>query len=687
MNVAAYKILGIPNFILLAIAIIVAVAFFINRVKHLYFILRIGKEDDRFDNIGARILFALKRILLQLCVLKDVNAKDLAGLGHAMIFYGFLCFSFSYLFMFGRGFIPGLSYHILGGTFATYFPLLLDIVALMVITGVIWGLLRRYVVKPPRLEPTPEAGIILGIIGSLMVFHFLMEGFEINTEAHGAASMAFVGAALAGLFNNMGIERTTQEALFIASWWIHCLLVLGFMVLIPYSKHLHLILAPFNIFFKSMEPRGALRPILDMEEAETFGVSNIEEFTWKQLLDLYTCAECGRCEVNCPAHLSEKPLSPRHLIHDLKVHLLEKGPQLIGGNNGGGSGANAQAEAEAAESGYDGPALIGDVVSEDKIWSCVTCGSCMEQCPVCNEHVDKIVDMRRYMVLMESNFPPEVQAVFRNMENNSNPWGIGWATRADWAKDMGVKILSEDSNVDVLYWVGCAGSFDDRNKKISTSLVNIFNKAGVNFGILGAEEKCCGDSARRIGNEYLYQMLATETIEILKGYNVKKIVTQCPHCYNTLKNEYPQFGGDFEVVHSTEFILDLIEKGKLKLTKPINKTVSYHDSCYLGRYNTVYNPPRKVLEAIPGINLVEMDRNMTKSICCGAGGGRMWMEEHLGKRINEMRLQDALDINPNLISTACPYCLTMFEDAIKEKDMQEALTGKDIIELVEEAMA
>jgi Fe-S oxidoreductase len=272
------------------------------------------------------------------------------------------------------------------------------------------------------------------------------------------------------------------------------------------------------------------------------------------------------------------------------------------------------------------------------------------------------------------------------METNSNPWGIGWSTRADWAEGIRVKILSESSDVDVLYWVGCAGSFDERNKKISTSLANIFNRSGINFGILGTEEKCCGDSARRIGNEYLFQMLATETIEILKKYHVKKIVTQCPHCYNTLKNEYPQFGGDFEVLHATEFIAELIEKGKLRLSKPNHNMITYHDSCYLGRYNTIYNAPRKIIESIPGVNLSEMARNKTESLCCGAGGGRMWMEERIGKRMNEVRLQDALDTHAQLISTACPYCLTMFEDAIKEKNKQEFLVTKDVIELVEEAM-
>ncbi|MFH1624763.1 MAG: (Fe-S)-binding protein [Pseudomonadota bacterium] len=676
MNVANHTILGIPNFVLLAIALIAALVFFVNRVKHLYAVLRLGKEDARFQGIGERIKTLLNRVLLQRCVLKDVTAKDLAGMSHAMIFYGFVCFAFSYIFLFGRGFVPGFSFKSLGSTFALYFPLVLDIIGLVVMAGIVWALIRRYIVKPERLEKSLEAGLILGWIFFLMLFHFFMEGFEINTEPHEVASLAFVGTAFASFFNNIGFEKTTQEVLFVTSWWVHVLLVLGFLVLIPYSKHLHLLVAPFNIFFRSLEPKGALIPIKDMEEAETFGVSTIEEFTWKQLLDLYSCAQCGRCEINCPAHLSEKPLSPKEMIQGMKEHLFEKGPYLLQGKNGG--------DEEIKE--YDGPSLIGDVMSEDKIWACATCGSCMEQCPVYNEHVDKIIDMRRYLVLMESKFPSEVQAVFRNMENNSNPWGIGWATRADWTKDLGVKIMSEDSDVDILYWVGCAGSFDDRNKKISTSLVKIFNKAGVNFGILGVEEKCCGDSARRIGNEYLFQMLATETIETLKNYNVKKIVTQCPHCFNTLKNEYPQFGGDFEVLHYTEFIADLIEKGKLRLTKPINKTISYHDSCYLGRYNTIYDAPRKILKAIPGTKLVEMERNKTRSLCCGAGGGRMWMEEHLGKRINEMRLQDALDVNPNLVSTACPYCLTMFEDAIKEKDKQESLTSKDIAELVEEAM-
>jgi Fe-S oxidoreductase len=675
IDIAKYTIFGIPNFILLAIVIIIALGFFIKRAKFLYLLVVSGQKDERFDKKNERIKNLFTTVLSQRCVLKDVGPKDLAGLGHAFMFYGFLCFLFSYIFLFGRGFAGDFSFAILGKTFALSFSFILDLAGIFVMTGIIWAIIRRYIVQPPRLDKSLEAGLILSWVFSLMLFNFIMQGFEINVIKEDIYSTAFISNAFASFFNN-NFTIETQEHLFVASWWIHVLLVLGFLVFIPHSKHLHLLLSPFNIYFKSLKPKGAITPILNMEEAETFGVTKIEEYPWKQLLDLYCCTECGRCEVNCPAHLSEKPLSPKKVIHDLKEHLLEKGNHLIGKKNG-----------DKEEEEDSGPNLIGEeTISDDVIWSCVTCRSCMEQCPVSIEHIDKLIDLRRYLVLMESKFPQEVQVVFRNMENNSNPWGIGWGTRADWAKDLGVKILSEDKNVDILYWVGCAGSFDERNKKISTSFVKILQKAGVNFGILGTEEKCCGDSARRIGNEYLFQMLAMENIEIFKNYNVKKIVAQCPHGYNTLKNEYSQFGGDFEVVHSTEFLLSLIKEGKLTLKNQIDKSITFHDSCYLGRYNELYEGPREILKNIPGINLCEMERNKTKSICCGAGGGRMWMEEHIGKRINEMRFDDALSLNPNLISTACPFCLTMFEDAAKEKGKEESIMVKDIIELVEEAI-
>ena len=332
--------------------------------------------------------------------------------------------------------------------------------------------------------------------------------------------------------------------------------------------------------------------------------------------------------------------------------------------------------------------IIGSAITADELWSCTSCMACMEQCPVFVEQIPKVVDLRRYLVMMESSFPSEVAGVFRNMEVNSNPWGIGLASRGDWAKSLDVNILSEseDKDIEILYYVGCSGSFDDRNKKVATSFVNVLNAAGVRFGILGAEEKCCGDSARRMGNEYLFQQLAQENIEAMKKYGVKKIVTTCPHGYNIIKNEYPQLGGDFEVYHHTDYIARLIAEGRLKLVNSVNQTVTYHDSCYLGRYNGLYEEPRKVIQSISGTKLVEMERNCERSFCCGAGGGRMWMEEHLGKRINHLRFEDAVITKAPMIGTACPFCLTMLDDATKDKEMEESIKVKDVTELIEEAL-
>ena len=417
-----------------------------------------------------------------------------------------------------------------------------------------------------------------------------------------------------------------------------------------------------------------LAPITDFETRETYGVANIPEFTWKQLLDLDACTRCGRCQDRCPAYLTEKPLTPKKLIQDLKNHLQKERPMLLG--NGNGKEARALTP------------IMGNAITDDELWSCTSCMSCMEQCPVFIEQVPKVVDLRRYLVMMESSFPPEVAGVFKNMEVNSNPWGIGLAKRGDWAKALGVKILSEseDKDIDVLYYVGCSGSFDDRNKKVAASFVQILQAAGVRFGILGAEEKCCGDSARRMGNEYLFQQLAQENIAAMQQYGVKTVVTTCPHGYNIIKNEYPQLGGVFQVYHHTEFIARLVAEGRLKLTNTINQKLTFHDSCYLGRYNSIYDQPRKVMATIPGITLHEMDRNRERSFCCGAGGGRMWMEEHLGTRINHSRFEDAVKTKADMIGTACPFCLTMLEDATKDKEMEESIRVRDVAELVLESM-
>lgn len=427
------------------------------------------------------------------------------------------------------------------------------------------------------------------------------------------------------------------------------------------------------MIYRSLEPKGILSHLdLEDEKAESFGIAKIEEFSWKHLMDLDACMRCGRCQDHCPAYLTEKPLSPKKVINDLKNHLHVRAPQVI------------KAKAKGADP-EEAPPLTGSVIKEDELWTCTTCRSCMDHCPVFIEHVDKIVDMRRYQVLMESKFPQELTQVFKGLETNSNPWGLGRDARGDWIRELEVPVMSEMSgkDIDCLFFVGCIRSFDDRNKKVTEAFVKILNHLGVKFAVLGVEEGCCGDPARRVGNEYLYQILAQNNIETFSRYNIKRILTTCPHCYNTLKNEYPQLGFSCEVVHHTEFLKENIRNKRLKLDHALAKRTTYHDPCYLGRYNGIYKSPRQILKSIPSLDIREMKRSGIDSLCCGGGGGWMWMEENIGKRINIQRLEDALTVDPEWIATACPFCVTMFDDAIKNKDMEDKLKIWDIAELVE----
>jgi Fe-S oxidoreductase len=470
------------------------------------------------------------------------------------------------------------------------------------------------------------------------------------------------------MFLSIGLENQART-LFYLVWFTHMALILAFGIYILYSKHLHILASHFNLFFHSTAPKGALQPIMDMEEADSFGASNVAEFTWKQLLDLYACTECGHCNVNCPATLSEKPLHPKDIITNLKKHLLADGKDFLKG---------------VGDENKDDYCVIGSsIVPEDNIWDCTNCGACMEACPVGIEHVQKIVDMRRYLVLMESKFPSEAKSVFKGMENNSNPWGIGKSTREEWAKGLDMNILSNSGGgVDILFYVGCAGSFDDHGKKVARAMVKILNVAGINFGILGNEEVCCGDPARRIGNEYLYQLMVEENINVLNKYRFRRIVTACPHGFNTLKNEYPKLGGKYEVLHHTELITELIKNGKLRIKGELDKIVTYHDSCFLGRYNSNYELPRKIINAIPKTKLVEMDRNRKFAFCCGAGGGRMWLPRVRGQRVYAMRTEQALAKNPDLIATACPFCAIHFEDGLKFHDADGKVRVLDVAEFV-----
>jgi Fe-S oxidoreductase len=451
------------------------------------------------------------------------------------------------------------------------------------------------------------------------------------------------------------------------------------MLYVPTSKHGHLIFAPVNYFLITDTPKGALSRLNLEDENAVWGANKIQDFPFPSLLDGLACIECGRCQVQCPANRTGKVLNPKSIIVELKHALMDKMPQVVEARKAGKSAEEIL--------GLDTNVITEHYNSEEAIWGCTTCYACVQACPVGNNQVNAIVEMRRNLVLAESRFPAELQGAFTNMENNSNPWGVGAHTRADWAEGLGVKTMAEDSEVDVLYWVGCAGAFDERNKKVARSVVKILQKANVKFGILGTEENCSGDSARRGGNEYLYQTLAQANVDTLNKYNVKKVVTACPHCYNTIKNEYPQFGGNFEVEHHSEFINGLVQEGKIDvpLTEEAKKeTFTYHDSCYLGRYNDNYSNPREVIKSVSGKAVEEAVDNHTKSLCCGAGGAQMWMEEQNNDRVNIKRTNQLLDTGASTIAVACPFCMTMMTDGVKAAGRIEEVSVKDIAEILAE---
>ena len=670
-----------PANILFILILVAANGFFIFTAYKLYRILRLGKPEDRFDRTTERIKSVVTFVLGQRRVIREP-----AGWGHFFIFWGFVIITIGSIETFGVGIYHGFAYwKILGKGITSLLYLLQDLFCAAVVVSLCVALYRRFVVKPERLRyedqkaVNQDACIIIGLILLLIVLLFGARAVE-YLLAQGEAGqyfprLAFVSVAFSRLF--AGLTKEGLQAWYSFCWWGHTVVILGFLIYIPFSKHLHLLGAIPNVFFRRLSSVGELSKMdLEDETAETYGVSRIEEFSWKQLLDLYACTECGRCSDNCPATLTGKPLSPKLTIHHLKEHLQAKGKMLLA-QQGAAEAATANPEGELAK------ALIGDICQHDELWSCTTCGNCIENCPVFIEHIDKYVDMRRYLVLMESNFSPEVQNVMRNWETNSNPWGLGFAIRGDWAKGLPVKTLAEDSQVEYLYYVGCAGSFDERAKKISSALVTLLNEAGVSFGILGAEEKCCGETARRLGNEYLFQSMATELVEIINSYGVKKIITACPHGYNCLKNEYPQFGANWEVYHHSEFLATLLKGGQLQPQQGMDKNLVFHDSCYLGRYNDLYEEPRTVLNSILGLKFAEMDRSRNKAFCCGAGGGRMWMEETLGdQKINDARTGQALQLEPDIIGVCCPFCTTMFEDGLKTCDMDEKVKVYDIAEIL-----
>lgn len=637
------------SYIIMWALMVVAFVIFGKGVYDRYRLWKLGAPDpDRLkDPVGSFLRF-LKNTIGHLRLLHETYP----GIMHALMFWAFAVCVVGTLSV---AVTEDLNIPLFYGWYYLILSLALDIFGLLAIVGMGMALYRRYICKADGLDNKPEDMYGLILLLAIFVTGFILEGLRIELLGDPWVAWNPVGAATGKLF--AGASAEALRSMHRVFWWVHMLLSFGFIAYIPYSKFFHLITGPMNQFLaKDKAARTLVRIDMEDETIEQFGVAAVEQFTWKQLLDGDACLRCGRCENNCPAHLTGKPLSPKKLTQDLKANLDKKGPLS--------------------------QPLVPEVVSEEEIWACTTCGSCEEQCPVFVEHVGKVIDMRRNLVLMESNFPHEAKATFQGMERHGNPWNIV-RSQAEWvSKDLGVQTLKENPDAEYLYYPGCSGLFDDRNQKVTTAVVKLLQKAGISFAVLGAEQTCCGDSSRRLGNEYLYQMLAVQNVELFTGYGVKKIISSCPHCYNTLKNEYPQFGGSYEVLHHSELLAQLVSAGKLQTKQSAPVSCTYHDSCYLGRYNDVYAQPRSVLKAIPGLECSEMDRNHAKAFCCGAGGGRMWLEENTGKRINVERTEQALATGASLIVTACPYCLTMMEDGTKTKEMDEKVKTRDVAEVL-----
>ncbi len=657
--------------IIFTIFLLASFAFFAFSVRRLLAYLQIGKPaPERFKDIPERLKRVVKIALLQTKLLRE----PLAGMMHLAIFWGFLVLVVAVLESIGEGIAGHFSFRFLGRFYALI-TFSQEAFCVLVAVSIVIALWRRFISKVRRLQVDShgnfDAALILVWIFLIVSTLLFQNAARISLGYYPAGLRYPVSSSLASMFGGNNATAALGETF----WWSHIVLVLGFLNYLPYSKHLHVLTSIPNVFFSNTDARGALKALnLNDEHATKFGVSDVEDLTWKQLLDGYTCTECGRCDSVCPANLTGKRLSPRKIMVDTRRRTMEKAPTVVAG---GKAEENGELESHT---------LVGQFISEDELWACTTCMACVYECPVMIEHVDEIVDMRRGLVLNESKFPPELRSTFDNLERNYTPWGFSHSSRADWAEGMDIPRASDGGDVDLLFWVGCAGAYDARYRKVTQAFSRLMKHAGVKFAILGLEEKCNGDAARRMGNEYLAQSLMTENVETLNRYKVKKIVTTCPHCFHSLKKEYPQFGGTYDVVHHTDFLLGLVQSGKIKISAAQHEAITFHDSCYLARYNGVIDSPRELLGSIPGVNLVEMTRSKDKGLCCGAGGGRMWMEEKEGKRINIERTEEALATDATTVGTACPFCMTMMTDGVKAKEASEKVRVKDIAELLWEAV-
>lgn len=647
---------NIPGHIFLYILFFPFLVVFLYGIYRQARLLFMGQPAPVLHHLWDRLRGFAEQAVLQ----RRIAGDPVSGLLHLSMSWGFaILFIATCLVALQDYFgIPTLS-----GNFYLYFmSLTVDLFGLAAIVGVGIALIRRYIARPDRLLKPRLAdsyGVLLALFLVILVTGYLIEGLRIAATADlwGRWSPGGWMASLPFL----GVGQNQQVTLHRLLWWFHAIVAFAFIAYLPYSISLHMLAAPANILLRSRERSGVLQ-LIDLERADRFGASSIDHYTWKHLLDLEACTECGRCQEACPAWVTGKPLTPKGVIIDLRDHL-----RLVG-------------------DGGDPRKMVGNVISHDVLWSCTTCGACHQECPVFIEPIPKIVEMRRHLVMEEADFPETMQQALRNLEERGHPFRGTSATRTDWARGLGVTTLATDGQPEILYWVGCAAAFDERNQKVAVSLAKLLQRAGVNFSILGDEERCTGDPARRIGNEYLFQMLARENIATLSRYGVKKILTSCPHCFNTLKNEYPKLGGSYEVIHHTEMLEQLVRGGRLVPRQRVDGVASFHDPCYLGRHNSVYEAPRRLLEAIPGLQVKEMGRCRERGFCCGAGGGLMWFEEKLGKRVSWERTEEALALEPQVLASACPFCLIMFEDAIKVKEARDRTSPLDVAELMERSV-
>jgi Fe-S oxidoreductase len=678
-----------------AAVLLAALALFAWTLRRFSRLVLAGQGERRIDRLPERLrsivdyFFGQKKVVEDVTIPAGRGGRLVSAIGskyHVLIFWGFIVITIGTVELLVQGLFPSFSLRqVLGETLAGWLYSVIDVANLVVLAMIAFAFFRRLVLRPRLIPMSRDAFAILGAIALLMLTHFGAHAFE--GVAAGAPDRDYpVSAALAGLAG--GLSPGVAHVLGEVSWWLHVLLVLGFLNYLLYSKHSHIVAALPNIFFRELGQRGVMRK-LDLEAddiSKTGIVSEYKDFTWKHLLDTFACTECARCTNYCPAYNTGKPLSPMQVVHDVRDDMtsrLSRTPlDALVDRLQHGRAAGAKAKAEDAET-----PLVGGRTTEEVLWSCTTCGACQEVCPVFIDQPGKILQMRQNLVLLQEKVPPDLARSFKNLEQNGNPWGIGADKRMDWAAGAEVPTIDDHPDAEYLLWVGCAGAYDDRVKKQTLALVDILREGGVSFAVLGLEEGCTGDPARRSGNEMLFQMQAQQNVETLNGHKIRKVITACPHCLHTIKNEYPQFGGNFEVRHHTQVIRELVEAGRVQVEKDADgtKRVVFHDPCYLGRWNGEYDAPRAVLDGASS-GRAELPRAKEHGFCCGAGGGRMWMEEKIGTRVNHNRVDEILAARADTVATACPFCTIMIRDGVSDRGAEERVQVLNVSEIVAKSM-